>query len=775
LAFPLPLNVHFAQSWPTAPAIVAESLVEVPDVLLTALHPGIPASGKAVVASLARSLSPPTHPATAPVWLLPPQARSFPRVLAAVCRFGGALLADPVGSGKTYVALAVAATFNRGPTACLVPAALLAQWQATADRLSVPFALCSHEQISRGRLPAGTRGLVVIDESHHFRNPHTSRYQHLAPWLVGRPALLVSATPVVNRIVDLLHQLLLTVRDDSLTLYGVPSLSAMLGAGSPHPALGQLIFEQEAENVERPCRVYSSSTATEQENSAISRSIGQLSELRLSRSTPIAALIQSVLLRALASSPAAYMSGLRRYHGLLLHARNAEQAGHRLDRAALRRFIGDMADQLVMWELFSSTEASTDIELDDLGALTQLLVQAAQAPPECDGKLLRLRGLLSDGTPTLVFTGSRDTVGYLRRQLEDLGIAWCTGERAGIGRSRLPRRAVLSWFREPTAFSHAPRHLIVTDVAAEGLDLPRAARVIHYDLPWTPMRLEQREGRSVRYGSLHTTIEIVQFRMPPNLEHRLGIEATLARKERMPGAAGLGIRGRHLWRWRTEVANRYTVQQAQNGVASIISEKSGLLAGFEINATAADSTGAATVVWLEANGNWTEAPEVIEEQLQHAAGNQGITPVPADELKQWLALLAKPIRSRLEFTRSRRWLTLEPTAAARVLVSRLQSCMKNAARQRDACGLATLEGAMRFVVGGHTAGESALLERLARATDTELHRLLSTLPSRRPGWDHLEVRLTGLIVFRPPHPAPARVVSPECPGSRPHYSTSMEP
>ena len=140
----------------------------------------------------------------------------------------------------------------------------------------------------------------------------------MAPWLVGRAALLVSATPVVNRIVDLLHQLLLTVRDDTLSLYGVPSLSAMLGGSCPHPALGQLIFEQEVENVERPCRVYSISTATEQETSAIARSIGQLGELRLSLSTPIAALIESVLLRALDSSPAAYHSGLRRYQGLLL-------------------------------------------------------------------------------------------------------------------------------------------------------------------------------------------------------------------------------------------------------------------------------------------------------------------------------------------------------------------------------------------------------------------------------------------------------------------------
>ena len=765
--------MRFAQSWPTAPAIVAESLVGVPDVLLTALRPGAPASGAAVAASLARSLSPPEHPACAPAWLLPPQIRSFRRLLAAIHRFGGALLADPVGSGKTYVALAVAAAVNRGPTACLVPASLLAQWQTTADRLSIPVTLCSHEQISRGRLPAGTRGLVVIDESHHFRNPDTLRYQNLAPWLVGRAALLVSATPIVNRIMDLVHQLLLTVSDDALSLHGVPSLSDMMAAECPQPALGHLVFEQAVENVERPSRTYTSSTATQQETSAICRSINGLSELRLSRSAPIAALIQGVLLRALASSPAAYISALRRYHGLLLHAREAGQAGLVLDRSALRRFIGDMADQLVFWELFRSTEAATDLDLDDLGTLAHLLADAASAPADCDGKILRLRGLLADGRPTLVFTAYRDTVGYLRRRLEDFGIAWCTGERAGIGRARLPRRAVLDWFRKPTS-SHAPQHLVVTDVAAEGLDLPRAARVVHYDLPWTPMRLEQREGRSVRYGSSHAAVEIVQFHLPGLVERRLGIEATQARKERLPAVAGLGSGGRSLWRWRSELAGRYASADAREGVASVSSERPGLLAGFVIG-TPAFAGDSATVVWLEADGSWTEAPEVIEAQLEIAAREPAIIPIAPDELREWLSLLAKPIRARLAFTRSRRWMTLEPTGRTRTLVSRLQSCMKTAARRRDAGQLGSLERAMTFVVGGHTAGEAALLERLAGASDSELYRLLPTLPSRRRGWEHLEVRLGGMVLFRPPHPAPARVVSPECPGCKPHSSISMEP
>ena len=104
----------FVPLWPPPPAIVAESLVAVSDPLLTVLRPGPLSYGAAVAASLARSLLPAEDISPPPQWLLPSQQRSFRRVLAAVRRHRGAVLADPVGSGKTYVALAVAASFNRG-------------------------------------------------------------------------------------------------------------------------------------------------------------------------------------------------------------------------------------------------------------------------------------------------------------------------------------------------------------------------------------------------------------------------------------------------------------------------------------------------------------------------------------------------------------------------------------------------------------------------------------------------------------------------------------
>jgi helicase-like protein len=647
------------------------------------------------------------------------------------------------------VALAVAAAFNRGPTACLVPATLIRQWELAALRVQVPLLLCSHEQVSRGRLPERTLGLVIIDESHHFRNPGTRRYTHLGPWLLGRPALLVTATPIVNRTADLAHQILLAVRDDALVMDGVASLRGLLQSGCPSPSLGQLVIESEVKNYQRPRRIHRISRPTTSECAVVEGAVEVLSRLRLSACKPIAALIRGVLLRAVGSSPAALYGALHRYRRLLRHASDALQSGRTMDRSELRQFTGELGDQLIWWELLPASATETDIELDDLGPL-EVAIQVARAAMENgDGKLDRLREILSDATPALVFATSRDTVGYIRDRFRDLRLAWCTGNRAGIGNTTLPRTSVLGWFRAPVHSSLAPRHLIVTDVAAEGLDLQRAARVVHYDLPWTPMRVEQREGRSVRYGSNYQQVEVVRFIPPPVLERSLKLEAALVEKGRLPASAGMGAAGERVWRWRTSLAERLGGVEARAGVAAVDSPNRGLLAGFALYRSGNSDCLSATVLWVEADGSWTETPETIAARLIAAAQQTLILPVDSAHLNNWLALLARPIRDRLSSTQSRRWVTPDPTPAARRLATRLQSRVRDAARRHDPRRLAELEGALAFVAGGHTAGEAALVERLANVADSELNAAVGKLPKARSARHDIEVRLTGLVVFGP--------------------------
>jgi hypothetical protein len=706
-----------------------------------------------VARGMARRLAPDEDSDSPPRWLRPEQVRSFHQVLHAIRRHGGALLADPVGSGKTYVALAVAAVLGRGkPTECLVPATLVEQWRSTARVLGVDIVTTSHQSVSRGRLPARGRRLVVIDEAHHFRNPVTRRYRHAAPWLVGRPVLLVTATPVVNRLEDLLHQLLLGIRDDALAADGVGSLRATLGRGCGSPALGRLVIEASLPPGLRPERRVAATAPDDAECQAAEASLAAIDRLRLSRLPGTEALVRTVLRRAAASSPAALAGALRRYRHLLLHAQDAAAAGRPLDRATLRRFTGELEDQLVWWELMPPADDPHDLRLDDLERIDESLRQAIAAEQQTDAKVERLRSMLGDGRPTLVFTSRRETVRYLRDRLGPPPPAWCTGARAGIGHCLVPRASVLSWFRQGQleGIPLQSRLLLVTDVAAEGLDLQRACRVIHYDLPWTPMRMEQREGRAIRLGSRHKEVEVIAFTPPRPMERALRISQALASKARLPGAAGLGDRGRGLWRWRSELAEAYRSGHAALGTAVVAGGPPGVLAGFELYGTApgVEHRLASTLAWIDPGGAWTEEERVLRARIETAVHSGFAEPAP-DRLRAALPLVGAVIRSRLVLARGSRWLLPASDPVAHRVSLRLHQCVREAARRRDLAALGGLERALGFVSRGHTAGESLLLERLAPMPEREFDRTVLRLPAPGHRWEAIEARLGGVLLFLP--------------------------
>jgi superfamily II DNA or RNA helicase len=592
--------------------------------------------------------------------------------------------------------------------------------------------------------------VVLIDESHHFRHSATRRYRQLAPWLVGRKALMITATPVVNRASDLSNQLLLTVPDDALLLDGIVSLRALLIKGGTSTSLGQLVIEGESGSESRPRILRATSVPTEPECTALDQIVESVARLQLSRSESIAALLRRVLLRSAGSSPAALLGTLGRYRRLLLHARDASRSGQVLDRSEIRRFTAELGDQLIWWELFEPTEMATDIDIGDLNKIDEVIGWVSETAARRDDKLQRLREILRDGTPSLVFSSFRETVRHIRDGLPGIRLAWCTGERAGVGHTPLPRHTLLKWFQPGASSSLYPPHLVVTDVIAEGLNLQRAGRVIHYDLPWTPMRLDQREGRSVRHGSSYSHVEVVRFAPPPIMERWLGLERVLERKSRLPATLGLGPCGKQVWRWRSELAARFAPSNAIPGTALVASEHEGLLAGVTLHSDGPSAWLSSTVLWLERDGRWTEAPEVLESRLMEAAAQIDVSSINDARLRTWLVLLAVAIKERLTLAGSRRWLVPEPGSGSRRVVARLQAFIREAARLHQPARLLQLEQAMAFITRGHTVGEAALIERLAESSDAELHSALPTLPRSAVRRHGIEVRLTGLILFDAP-------------------------
>ena len=98
----------------------------------------------------------------------------------------------------------------------------------------------------------------------------------------------------------------------------------------------------------------------------------------------------------------------------------------------------------------------------------------------------------------IIFTEYKHTLDYLVKRLELKGYRSPILQTLVGGSSSSEREEVKQHFND----SSSPlRILLVTDVASEGINLQNNCRyIIHYEIPWNPMRLEQRNGRVDRFG-----------------------------------------------------------------------------------------------------------------------------------------------------------------------------------------------------------------------------------------------------------------------------------
>ena len=180
-------------------------------------------------------------------------------VLAKLQAHGGCILADSVGLGKTYTALAVIKYYElrNERVLALCPRKLTENWslyQAANGHPQNPFpddrlgyTLLAHTDLSRdsGRSGGvnlanfnwGGYDLVVIDESHNFRNDGGRRYRRLLEEVIARGArtkvLLLSATPVNTTLTDLRNQIYLMTegREDAFRQsLGVNNLRSVMAA-----------------------------------------------------------------------------------------------------------------------------------------------------------------------------------------------------------------------------------------------------------------------------------------------------------------------------------------------------------------------------------------------------------------------------------------------------------------------------------------------------------------------------------------------------------------
>jgi superfamily II DNA or RNA helicase len=177
-----------------------------------------------------------------------------------------------------------------------------------------------------------------------------------------------------------------------------------------------------------------------------------------------------------------------------------DNANRDADRDAVARQIalplGDPQGELITSDEAPSWPAG--LRLSDPARERRLLtalLQCARSAATSETKVAALVILLRRASqPAVVFTEYRDTLLHVRQRIAGPVLVL----HGGLARDE--RSSVLSAFaREPRAL------LLATDAAAEGLNLHHGCRlVINLELPWNPMRLEQRIGRVDRIGQRRT-------------------------------------------------------------------------------------------------------------------------------------------------------------------------------------------------------------------------------------------------------------------------------
>ena len=481
------------------------------------------------------------------VELEPHQRVALSRIEGAMREFGGALLADETGLGKTYVAIAIARSATR--PLVVAPAALRDMWREATAAAGAAIPFHSMEALSRGAAaPVTDADLVIVDEAHHARNPATSRYRAQASLTAGAKVLLLSATPLHNSTRDLASLLALFLGARAFTLDAAWTSRCVIRRTSEDVPTGSL------PRVGRPQPL---------------RLVHDEAHLEaiLALPPPVppldggdgGTLLVYSLLRQWASTQGALMEALRRRLARATALLAGLEAGLHPSAGELAAWsFVDGAVQLAFPELMIATEhcapdgaglaVCVRTHAAAVRALLDDLARAIDPDIERAAHLLALR-TRHPGEKIVVFSQYAESVNTMFRLMRShVGVAALTATGGLVAGGALTRAETLGRFapraqgagRVPEA--HRIDLLLATDLLSEGVNLQDASVVVHLDLPWTPARLEQRVGRLARMESRHASVAVYAMLPPASSERIVRVEQRLRDKlrlaTRLVGVAG---------------------------------------------------------------------------------------------------------------------------------------------------------------------------------------------------------------------------------------------
>lgn len=393
---------------------------------------------------------------------------------------GRAILADEVGLGKTIEAgLILKEYIIRGlvkRALILVPASLVLQWvRELNQKFGIPAAAQKKEymwtqcDIIVASMDTAKRDphrdivlgldydMLIVDEAHKLKNKKTTNYQFINE-LRKKYCLLLTATPVQNDLKEL-YNLITLLKPGQLG--GQGSFQANFVADKRLPKNEELLQQELSKVMIRNRRGDGNVTFTKR----------IVKNIHLSLSTEEQAL----------------------YDGVTDFVRNRyEEAGRDissiLSLVTLQREVCSSRDAvfITLVNMFKKTAEDSPLR-PKIWELVEL-IRSIKANTKAE-QVIELIKEIND--KVIVFTEYRASQEYLLTYLKEHKIS-AVPYRGGMNRGKK------DWMMD--LFRSRAQVLVATEAGGEGINLQFCSHMINFDLPWNPMRVEQRIGRVHRLG-----------------------------------------------------------------------------------------------------------------------------------------------------------------------------------------------------------------------------------------------------------------------------------
>ena len=468
-----------------------------------------------------------------------------------------------------------------GPTLryCLNEMRLEGVWPQQHQRTILPYSLFDEALLygSTGRVsPRRFKGLldldppprfdvVIVDEAHHIRNQST--YSHQAARFFcdhAEAAIFLTATPIQLDSHDL-FVLLNVLRPDLIR-----DFESFQHMAEPNPFINQAvnhIRESEADWTQRASEALEQSSSTQwgqailSSNPEFRRIKGRLADElfpqdeRVQLISDIEALhtfsgiinrtrrrdIGAFTIRKPDTVVVEFTAQQQQLHDELLRVQaeklrmlhgeiNVKFLMSMIRRQAasclhgLAPFLEDILsrhlDELEWVEADNSGQIPTENAVDSIESQIQEIIEKARSLDSYDPKLEAVRKIILDkqklpNNKVMLFSSFRHTLRYLYAHLngDDFRVGLIHGGTPDEERVELRRR-----FEGPRGERDSLDVLLFSEIGCEGLDYQFCDCIVNYDLPWNPMRVEQRIGRIDRVGQKSETVAIVNLITPGTVD-----------------------------------------------------------------------------------------------------------------------------------------------------------------------------------------------------------------------------------------------------------------